>query len=70
MTDNQRKAEKLREHAGRLRFTASISTNGGHGEDRFLVRLADRLERDAAELEAEGAVVETVNGPVRCPPIQ
>ena len=58
MTENQRKAEKLRKHAERLRHAASIPTSGGHGEDRYLVRLADRLERDAAALEAEGVMAD------------
>ena len=71
MTDDQRKAKAgmLREYAGRIRKAAGTPTLGGSQEDKILDRLAERLERDAAALEAGGAVVETVREPRIFPPM-
>ena len=42
----------LRQRADFCRRAAGVPTEGGRYEDRVLLIVADRLEREAAELEA------------------
>lgn len=49
--DRAKEITTLRAQAARCRLAASTSTNGGHLADRALIDLADKLEREAAELE-------------------
>lgn len=44
------KAAKLREQAALARQSARIPTLVGHGENKLLLRLAERLEREADAL--------------------
>jgi hypothetical protein len=45
-------AAELRKQAQACRQAARVATTGGHLDSRLLVKLADRLELDADELEA------------------
>jgi hypothetical protein len=45
-------AAELRKQAQACRQAARVATTGGHLDSRLLVKLADRLELDANELEA------------------
>jgi hypothetical protein len=45
------KATHLRQQAELYRRIANIPTDGGRREDRVLLTIADRLERQAAALE-------------------
>jgi hypothetical protein len=49
---NENLVRQLRARAAFCRRAAAIPTNGGHATDRLLLDLAERLERDAAEIEA------------------
>lgn len=51
MTDAER-AQRLRERAVMCRGIAAIRTNGGHETDKLLRDMADRLNREADEIEA------------------
>ena len=42
---------ELRQKASLYRRMASVPTEGGRREDRVLLVMADRLEREAAELD-------------------
>jgi hypothetical protein len=46
--------QRLRARARMCRGVAAMPTNGGHATDRMLRDIADRLEREADELEANG----------------
>jgi len=48
-------ATKLRRLADLYRRLAKVPTTGGHGEDRLLLVLAERLDGDASVLEHSGA---------------
>lgn len=50
MTDAE-KAERLRQRAVMCRGIAAIRTNGGHETDRLLREIAERLEREADQIE-------------------
>jgi len=41
----------MRQQAILIRQAAGIRTNGGHGEDRLLLQIAERIEAKANELE-------------------
>jgi hypothetical protein len=43
----------LRQRANFCRQAAAVPTEGGRREDRVLLVIADQLEREAAELEAQ-----------------
>jgi hypothetical protein len=43
---------ELRQIADRCRQAARVPTKGGHRTDRVLLRVADKLEREATALEA------------------
>jgi len=45
------KIARLRQQAILIRQAAGIRTNGGHGEDRLLLQIAERIEARADELE-------------------
>jgi len=45
------KIARLRQQAILIRQAAGIRTNGGHGEDRLLLKIAERIEAEADELE-------------------
>lgn len=49
---NKLHAQGLRERAKLCRIVASVPTNGGHETDLILLDLAERLEDEAARLEA------------------
>jgi hypothetical protein len=57
-------AAELRRQAWACRQAARVATSGGHLDSRLLVKLADRLELDADELEATQRDLErTLVGP-------
>lgn len=45
------KIARLRQQAILIRQAAGIRTNGGHGEDRLLLQIAEQIEAEANELE-------------------
>ena len=51
---------ELRQRADLCRRVASVPTEGGRREDRVLLIIADRLEREAAELEKSEAAVRSI----------
>ena len=48
-------AADLRHKARLYKQLAEIRTSGGHRADRLLLKLADELDREAAELEEQSA---------------
>jgi len=55
------KAKLLREQAKLARQSARIPTAGGHGESQLLLKLAERLEREADALAQSNTSVQADN---------